>query len=353
MTFHDEFFCHVVRADGGRLVAVAPLMRTSAPGIGPPVLRLVQFFGTDSALTEIRGPICRPEDQTPVVLAMVEHFLARRGEWDVFRWAGLRHPAETYGTPRLPCTFVARDKLPDYVVDLPGSFEDLRLQVSSNMRKNLRKAYEFLERDGFAFALRVTERRDGIAAAVDRFLALHAARAEATDMIFHPNKFVQPRARAFLLDYLHGVAERGELRIFELEIGGAAVASRLAFLLGSDLYVYFAGYDPAWKTYSVMTVLMTEMIKWAFAHRVERINLSTGHDQSKVRWKPRELLFHDAVQVSPTRWARVAFGAFQAYEALSRTRFKAAMRSRGRVRLDLNEAADRNCRSIQQRLTGS
>jgi hypothetical protein len=37
LLFRDEFFCHIVRSDGGRLVAVAPLMRTSAPGIGAPL----------------------------------------------------------------------------------------------------------------------------------------------------------------------------------------------------------------------------------------------------------------------------------------------------------------------------
>jgi CelD/BcsL family acetyltransferase involved in cellulose biosynthesis len=338
MLLHDEFFCHVVRGDGGRLVAVAPLMRTSVPGVGPPVLRMVQFFGTDAALTEIRGVICRPEDHAPVVEALVEHFLARRAEWDVFRWAGLRHPVDAYGAPPPPCAFAPRHDLPDYVVELPGSWEHLRLRVSSNMRKNLRKPYELLERDGLAFALRVTERPNDVAAAVTRFLELHAARAEAADMIFHPNKFVQPHVRAFFADYLHGLAERGELRIFELEIDGAVVASRIAFLLGSDLYMYFAGYDPAWKTYSVMTVLMTEMFKWAFAHGVERINLSTGHDQSKMRWKPREVLFRDAVQVSPTMRARPAFGAFQAYEALSRARFKAVVRGRHLA----DQAADRS-----------
>ena len=78
------------------------------------------------------------------------------------------------------------------------------------------------------------------------------------------------------------------------------VASRPALLLGSDLYLYFAGYDPAWKKYGVMTVLITEMIKWAFARGIKRINLSVGHDHSKVRWKPHEVRFYDAVQVSPT-----------------------------------------------------
>jgi len=331
MLFRDEFFCHVVRDDGGRLVAIAPLARTFAPGVGPPVLRIVQFFGFDSALTEIRGLICRPEDQASAVEALVEHFLARRDEWDVFRWAGLRHSPDAYRSLGAPCAFMSRGDVPDYIVDLPASFDDLRLKVSSNMRKNLRKAYEALERDGVLFALRVTERPDGGAAAMERFLTLHAARAEAAEMIFHPDKFTQPHVRAFFADYLHRLAERGELRIFELEIGGRVVASRLAFLLGSDLYTYFAGYDPAWKTYSVMTVLMTEMFKWAFAHGVERINLSTGHDQSKARWKPREVRFCNAVQVSPSWRARAALRAFRAYEALGRARFQFVLRTRGRT----------------------
>jgi CelD/BcsL family acetyltransferase involved in cellulose biosynthesis len=328
--FHDEFFCHVVRDAAGRLVAVAPLMRTSVPGIGPPVMRMLQFFGVDPALTEIRGVICRPEDHAPVVEALVEHFLARRNEWDVFRWAGLRQPIDTYGALCKSRAFTAREGLSDFVVELPKSWNDLRLHVSSNMRKNLRKCYESLERDGLAIALRVTERPDSLGAAMARFLALHAARAEAVGMISHPDKFAGTRERAFFEYYLQSAANRGELRIFELEIGGAVVASRVTFLIASDLYLYFAGYDPAWKSYSVMTVLMSEMFKWAFANGVQRVNLSTGRDQSKDRWKPREVLFGNAVQVSPTLRAKAAFGPFRAYETLGQARIKAAQRKRGR-----------------------
>ncbi len=321
--FRDEFFCHIVRAEDGSLVAVAPLMRTTALGLGPPVLRMVQFFGADPALTEIRGVICRPDDHVPVVEALIEHFLARPSEWDVVRWGGLRQSAEAYKVPSPSCALISRGELPDYLIELTGSWEDLRMRVSSNMRKNLRKAYELLERERIAFALRVTERPEDVEAAAARFFTLHAARAEAADMIRHPNKFMQPRVRAFFAHYLHDVAKRGGLRILELEIGGVVVASRLAFVIGSDLYLYFAGYDPAWKAYSVMTVLMTEGIKWAFARGIKRINLSTGHDQSKLRWKPHEVLFRDAVQVSPTSRARAAFVAFQAYEALNRAKIHA------------------------------
>ena len=321
--FHDEFFCHVVRDDGGSLVAVAPLMRTSFPGIGPPLLRMVQFFGVDPMLTEIRGVICRPEEQALVVAALVEHFLARRNEWDVFRWAGLRQVAECYSAETPLCAFRPRGELPDFVVDLPKSWEELRMRVTCKVRKGLRKPYELFKRDGIPIALRVTERPDEAAAAMARFLALQVARSEAAGMAPHPNKFVQPHERSFLADYLHGAAERGELRIFELEIRGVAVASRIGFLIGSDLYLYYAGYDPAWKDYSAMTALMEEIFKWAIARGVQRVNLSTGDERSKTRWKPREVLFHNAVQVSPTWRARAALRVFQAYEAAFRARDEA------------------------------
>jgi len=329
MLFHDEFFCHIVRDGDGRLVAVAPLMRTSTPGLGPPIMRVVQFFGADAALTEIRGLICRPEDQAAVVEALAEHLLARRGEWDVFRWSGLREAAGTYrGARRMRSLFAPKGDLPDYVLDLRGSWEDMRDGLSLNMRKNLRKAYQSLDRDGVAFSLRVTEQPNGVAAALDRFFALHAARAEAADMIFHPNKFARSHVRAFFADYLQEAAKRGELRIFELEIGGVMVASRIGLVLGTELYMHLAGYDPAWKGYSAMTVLMAEIIKWSIACRLEQVNLSAGHDQSKLSWKPREVLFRDAVQVSPTWRARGALGVFHAYQALHRARFKAIVRGR-------------------------
>src|SRR5271168_1367214 len=68
---HDEFFCHTVRDASGHLLAVAPLMITRCPGVGPLQMRIVQFFGADSGITELRGVICRPEHQEMVIQALV------------------------------------------------------------------------------------------------------------------------------------------------------------------------------------------------------------------------------------------------------------------------------------------
>lgn len=107
--------------------------------------------------------------------------------------------------------------------------------------------------------------------------------------------------RTFITDVAHRMAEQNQLRIFELEVAGTVVASRMAFLLGDELYLYYSGYDLEWRKHSIMTTLMCECFKWAIENGIAVINLSKGKDPSKLRWRGSELDFHDALLMSPTR----------------------------------------------------
>jgi hypothetical protein len=155
LLLRDEFFCHVVRDFDGRLVAIAPLMRTYIPSSGPFKMRLIQFFGADPAITEIRGVICRPEDEDDVLRTLVRYFEQHQRTWDMFRWRGLRkHPGQ-YSAVFDPRTTKLDSTVSDYLLRLPKSWETIRTSVSSNMRKNMRKAYETLSQDGHKFNFRV------------------------------------------------------------------------------------------------------------------------------------------------------------------------------------------------------
>jgi CelD/BcsL family acetyltransferase involved in cellulose biosynthesis len=324
--FRDSFYIHIVQDAEGRLVAVVPLMKSSFPGV--PLIRVIQFFGNDPALTEIRGIICRREDQDRVITVLTSYFMRQQNKWEIFRWNGLLRNASEYDFLADGCEFIMRRCEPDYVIELPTSWDSLTARVSSKFRRNMRKRTEFLERDGFEFSLNVVERPTDIEAAVNRFLILHAARTEATDMIYHPKRFAKPRELAFLVEYLDRMAEKGQLRIFELEINGEIVASRLTFLLGSELYMYYSGYSPSWRKYGIMTVLVSEIIKWAIDHDLQRVNLSTGKDESKLRWMPKEVIHNDCLQISPTLRGKFALRGFLAYEGLSRLRDVAQDRAR-------------------------
>ena len=318
IVFRDSLYLHIVHDAEGRLVAVVPLMKSCFPGV--PLVRIIQFLGNDPAITEMRGVICRREDQDRVISVLTNHFMREQNKWDIIRWSGLLRNASEYDFLPDGCEFIERRHIPDYTIDLPTSWDYLTARVSSNMRKSLRKTYEFLKRDGFEFVVNIVERHGEVDAAVDRFLLLHAARSEAADMIYHPRRFAKSRERAFLVEYLDRMAGQNQLRIFELEINGEIVASRLAFLLGEELYLYYSGYNPSWRRYGVMTLLVSEIIKWAVTHGLQRVNLSTGNDKSKLRWMPNEIVYNDCLQISPTLRGKFTFRGFMAHEGLFRSR---------------------------------
>ena len=105
----------------------------------------------------------------------------------------------------------------------------------------------------------------------------------------HGDVFQTSRARALLYDYCMALAARDELRIFQLVVGGEAVATRIGFALGEEIYLYFSGYDVQWSRFSVMTTTVAEAIKWSIGEGFRVVNLSTGTDVSKMRWRPQQV----------------------------------------------------------------
>jgi CelD/BcsL family acetyltransferase involved in cellulose biosynthesis len=300
-----EFFVHLVRDEGGRAIAVVPLVITNIPSKGWPRLRILQFFGAgDSSITELRGIICEEKHAMAVIGAVKKHFQECEQKWDLVLWNGLRTQEIRQHQDEL---LKVAGQRPTYVVCLPQTWPELRSRLSPNMKEAIRKAYKLLERDNYTFSFHVREKPSEISAALDRFLALHAARAEAPRMSDHPNYFARTECRRFFLDLCQCMGKAGKLRVFELEVLGEIVASRIAFLQDDHLYFYYSGFDPTWRKYSVMTTLMCESMKWAIRNGVQSANLSTGKDRSKLRWKPREIVYHDAMQRSATMRGLFAF----------------------------------------------
>jgi len=302
----DELFLHALRDQSGQLIAVAPLMVTRRPAFPPFQIRILQFVGADPSITEIRGVICKPENQDMVVRSLTEYFSRHQSDFDIFLWNGVRN-VELVADALRPPNSMEDDMLPDYLLELPQSWEELLSGLSSNMRKSIRKSYEFLERDGHKFVFRSITRPDNLGAALESFFSLHEARSSAPGMKTHLDRLSgQPRHRSLIVDFVREMAERNQLHILQLEIDSVIVATRIAFLLGDDLYFYFSGYDPNWRKYSVMTTLVCEAIKWAIANGLKRVNLSTGSDPGKLRWKPAEIRYYNGCVVSPTLRGRLA-----------------------------------------------
>jgi CelD/BcsL family acetyltransferase involved in cellulose biosynthesis len=315
----DTLALVAARSARGELVGVAPFMRTERPAWGPLRIRSLEFLGADRNVTELRGMICAPGWDGAVASALQDHLAARAGTWDVVCWRGLRVGSDAHavisGAPRA----WIRDANPNYLLPLPRTWEELRASRRRNLKESLRKCYNSLRRGGHTFTVAVAADEADVMAALERFFALHRARAALTGTVRHPDVFAAPRARAFLTDACGRLARRGIVRVFELRIGGAVVATRLGFVAGDTLHLYFSGYDPAWRRYSVMTTCVAEAVKWAIQQRLSYVNLSNSTDVAKLRWSPERVDLSDVVQLAPGLRARLAGLAYEAARLLRTT----------------------------------
>lgn len=78
--------------------------------------------------------------------------------------------------------------------------------------------------------------------------------------------------------------------MFELRVAGEVVASRVGFATGEAIYLYYSGYDPQWGRYGVMTTTLAEIVCYAIGCGLASLNLSTGDDVSKTRWRPDRIV---------------------------------------------------------------
>jgi CelD/BcsL family acetyltransferase involved in cellulose biosynthesis len=314
----DEFLVHTLRDSRGMLVAVAPLMLTTRPSVGPFRSRRLAFFGSDRNVTELRGILCAPEREASAVESLLHHLYARKEEWDWFVWAGVRRDSPAYQVLSRTKCFSWTHELPDYVVTLPSTWQEFRASRSRNIKESLRKCYNSLKRDGHDFHFRAVTSADALPGALNRFFRLHSARATAPDLQPHADVFGSARAGSFLRDVASFPEQTPQPLVFELEIGGSVVASRLGFLLGDELYLYFSGYAPEWARYSVMTTLVAEAIKWAIEQQCRLVNLSPGKNVSKTRWGASTVTYAAGVLVSPTQRGRLTFGMLHELDNRSR-----------------------------------
>ena len=310
----DRLNSYAVRDAAGQLIAVAPMMITRR-AVSPVRLGELQFFGADTNVTEMRGLITRPEHLAAVVAALQAEFAARPGDWDWVQWRGLRNPSDDAAWDAQIPGFDPVRVVTDYYLVLPANWAAFKTALPRNIKESLRKCYNSLTRDGHEFTFRAVTDPQDIGPAIDRFLALHTRRAKLTETIAHRNSFAAPQSQSFLHDYARTAASRQQACVFELLIGGEVVASRVAMLLGDEMFLYFSGYDPAWRQYSVMTTLLAEALQWAIARGFRVANLSSGTDVSKTRWRPESITYTDGYAVAPGWRSGLAFSVMSRLRA--------------------------------------
>ena len=300
----DTLSIRTLRTSEGQLVAIAPMLISRRPSVGPIRVRQLQFFGADPNITEQRGLLALPEWRSEAYRALVSHALKNAHGWDSMLLNGA--PVDLDLAELASASdFEWVGQTADYLLTLPNSWAVFRSSLPRNIKESLRKCYNSLKRDGLQFRLDVAESVESVEPALARFFALHAARAQLSDTVHHFDIFSTAEAKSFLIDVCRRFAARGALRIFQLRVAEQVVAMRIGFVAGDTLYLYYSGYDPAFAHYSVMTTTVAEALQYAILHGFSRVNLSTGNDVSKTRWDPTERVTRHALVMSNSRRAKL------------------------------------------------
>ncbi|MET0792077.1 MAG: GNAT family N-acetyltransferase [Polyangiaceae bacterium] len=301
----DSLFARAIYTDRGELVAVAPMLISRRPSVGPLCVRQLQFFGADPNITELRGLLALPEWRSEAYRALLADARVHADQWDSLLLTGIPADLEPSELAAFG-SFEWRGQTTSYELALPVSWPEFKASRGRNLKESLRKCYNSLERDGRKFRLEVAQQPHEVDSALAHFFRFHAARATLSGGVQHSDVFNTSEARRFLIDVCHRFAGRGTLRIFQLLVDERVVAVRIGFLAGDSLYLYYSGFDPEFGKYSVMTTTVAEAIKYAISQGIGRVNLSTGSDVSKTRWDPTPVVVRHALLTSPSKRAEVA-----------------------------------------------
>jgi CelD/BcsL family acetyltransferase involved in cellulose biosynthesis len=304
---HTQPMIHVVRDSDRRCVAIVPLILTRRV-VGPVKLNSLDMLGADPSITEIRIPLIEAGYEARAA-GLIQRKLSTLHSIDWVNWgsAGDVYCAALAGGGELKY----QEPLLDYILDLPCTWELLRANLKRNIRESIRHCYNSLRRDGIQPELRIAKEPGEVKDALEKFFTLHTMRAEMQDTVIHPNHFAGERPRRFLREVCAPLALQDKVRIFQLAIRGEVVATRIGFLIGDSLYLYYSGFDPRFAQYGVMTTTVVEIVKYAISQRLATINLSPGRDISKTRWGPREIPLVQAIQVNPSLRSRLAWAGYQ------------------------------------------
>jgi CelD/BcsL family acetyltransferase involved in cellulose biosynthesis len=306
-TVEDSLLVYVVRTAAGQCVGIVPMIHTQR-SMGPFRVSWLNPLGADKALTEIRMPLVAPGFHAEVA-RIVQRQLTMIVRKDWIQWGNVTTEFANALAGSADMRWL--EPTMDYVLDLPADWQTFHKGLKRNIRESLRKCYNSLKRDNHECHLVTLERPEEIQAGLDQFLRLHAMRAALPGTIAHCDRFAPASAQAFLRDICARLAARHVTRVFQLLIDGQIVATRIGFVMGDTLYLYYSGFDTAWAKYSVMTTTVAEIIKLAISQGLRTINLSPGTDIAKTRWGPREVPIPRPLQVGPSLRSKAACSVYE------------------------------------------
>ncbi len=256
----------------------------------------LQPFGRSSsfeAMTDSPVAVFRAGFEAVALDAARSHLTRDWRSWDiaVLRANPSRNPVGSpsprfSGTPRL--VELTRVCAAPLTAPLSTSWATYRAKLSKSMRDNIAYYPRKLARERHGWCLREVRSPASIRSATDTLVDLHRMRSTADVGVPHTNHIATEGQAEFLRRWFRRAAERNQVAILMLEVGGQVIAAQAFLGSPACLTVYYSGYDPRYYRYSPLTIITAEAIRMGIERGASQIEFPPTMTAWKSRWGARE-----------------------------------------------------------------
>jgi CelD/BcsL family acetyltransferase involved in cellulose biosynthesis len=283
--------------EGGRILAIAPLMRDRALMYGIPVRRI---GGMANVYTERFDFLvsARPEECGKAIWTyLTDH----ASDWDVLELRQLPEGCRALTSlpraaiePRILIGEWPSSESPYIPVNQP--WETYFKSLKKGHRANMRKSLQHLEQSA-PVGLDVVVSNHRLDADIEDALNL-----EAVAWKDEGGTAIRSRddTSAFYRRILHRASDRGWLRLYFLTLGGKRIAVRMALLFRNKVYMLKSGYDPQYAMYSPGHLLCHKILDEAWRLRFDEVDFLGNSERWKLNWS-KDIRRHAWVFAFPKR----------------------------------------------------
>jgi CelD/BcsL family acetyltransferase involved in cellulose biosynthesis len=275
---NDDLVLIAVRTDEGRLAGLAPLYgKTNQAG-----QRELSFVGCVD-VSDYLDLLIDKEQVDSVCQALLDCLeRSQQVNWDKLYLCSLPHNslththlAETARARGWQAQVRQQDVCP--VITLPASWDTYLAGLDKKQRHEIRRKARKIENEAQTRWYAI-DSPDGLAAAMDDFIALHQKSAQDKQDFWSESLILFFKAVSLEL------ARCGWLKLYFIEVNGLKAAAMLCFDYNNEFLLYNSGYDPQFSALSPGNVLITYTIQQAIELGRTRYDFLRGDEIYKFRF---------------------------------------------------------------------
>jgi CelD/BcsL family acetyltransferase involved in cellulose biosynthesis len=275
--------------DGGKVLLIAPFMKSRRPERGLPANCLTFIDHPEAQIADL---LCCAEDQEGrAVHELLRYLIRERSDWHLLSLDKLPEGSPTVGHLRkIAASSHSHIELQPsheaFYIPLRGTWEQYLSSRSARFRKTLRNILNRADRLGTQIKVKRYGGPELGSDVLQKVFSVSDSSWKLGDGVAMTSK--QPRMR-FFEEILSSPTQRAAVQIWLLEVDAVPIASETQVIDGPIVYALRSDYDERYADYSPGVYLQAEILKHLFGSQQEIYNFGVGLNPYKARWADARL----------------------------------------------------------------